>query len=71
MSRTFRNTGFRYFRRPHTENERKQLEGILHDPELMEFTVSGLNHMKSREHHLPSSWDDIVISSYYEVKMEY
>jgi hypothetical protein len=70
MSHTFRRTeGWHSgaLRFPHTENERKQLEGVLHDPELMELPVSGLNHMKAREHHLPSAWDDKVISAYYEV----
>lgn len=70
MSHTFRRTeGWHSgaLRFPHTENERKQLEGVLHDPELMELPVSGLNHMKSREHTLPTSWNDIKISAYYEV----
>ena len=69
MARTFRKTEGRHsgaFRFPHTENERKQLEGVLHDPELMELPVSGLNHMKAREHNLPSAWDDRVISAFYE-----
>jgi hypothetical protein len=70
MSKTYRNTegwhngAIRY---PHTENERKQLDGVLHDPELMELPVSGLNHMRAREHQLPSAWNDKVISAYYEV----
>jgi len=70
MSRTHRNTeGWHSgaFRFPHTENERKQLDGMLHDPELLELPISGLNHMKAREHELPSAWDDKVISAYYEV----
>ena len=69
MSRTHRNIEWMHsgaLRFPHTENERKQLEGVLHDPELLELPVSGLNHMKAREHQLPSAWDDITISAYYE-----
>ena len=69
MSRTFRKTeGWHNgaIRFPHTENERKQLDGVLHDPELMELPVSGVNHMRAREHQLPSAWDDITISAYYE-----
>ena len=69
MSKTYRNTeGWHNgaFRHPHTENERKQLDGLLHDPELMELPVSGLNHLRAREHQLPSAWDDITISAYYE-----
>ena len=51
MARTHRNTeGWHNgaFRHPHTENERKQLDGVLHDPELMELPVSGVNHMRAR-----------------------
>jgi hypothetical protein len=69
MSHTFRRTeGWHSgaLRFPKTENERKQLDGILHDPELLELPVSGLNHMRAREHQLPSAWDDITISAYYE-----
>ena len=69
MSRTFRNTqGMNryYFRSPHTFNEIRQLDGLLHDEDLEDFPVSGLNHMKSREHNLPTVRDDIVVSSYYE-----
>jgi hypothetical protein len=69
MSRTHRNTeGWHSgaFRHPHTENERKQLDGVLHDPELLELPVSGLNHLRAREHQLPSAWDDVTISAYYE-----
>ena len=69
MSRTYRNTtGMHRFayRYPKTENERKQLDGVLHDCELFEFPVSKLNHMKARENNLPSCWDDRVVSAYYE-----
>jgi hypothetical protein len=69
MSKTIRNLDgmHRYaIRFPKTENERKQLDGILHDPELMEFPISGLNHMKAREHNLPSAWNDKVASGYYQ-----
>ena len=69
MSRTNRNLDgmHRYaFRYPKTENERSQLDTILHDEELMNFPVSKVNHMKSREHNLPSAWDDRVVSAYYQ-----
>lgn len=55
---------------PKTENERKQLEGVLHDPELLEFPVSGLNHIKARENKLPSVWDDKIVSGYYQEDYE-
>jgi hypothetical protein len=71
MSRTNRKIEYIHsgaLRYPHTENERKQLDGILHDEELKEFPVSGLNHMKAREHKLPSAWDDKIVSAYYETE---
>jgi hypothetical protein len=73
MSHTFRRTeGWHSgaLRFPKTENERKQLDGILHDPELMEFPLSGLNHLKAREHNLPTAWDDNVVSGYYQQDYE-
>lgn len=69
MSRTYRSTEniHRYaLRLPHTFSEIKQLHGILYEEELSEFPVSGLNHIKSRWHKLPTSWDDKVISAYYQ-----
>ena len=70
MSRTFRNLEGMHkgaLRFPHTFNEIRQLDGILHEEDLEGLPVSGLNHMKSREHTLPTSWNDITISAYYEV----
>lgn len=72
MSRTYRQTeGWHSgaIRFPHTENERKQLDGIIHDVQLeLDCPISGLNHMKAREHKLPSDWSDKVVSAYYEVE---
>jgi hypothetical protein len=73
MSRTYRNTDGMHkyaLRYPKTENERKQLDGVLHDCELFEFPVSKFNHMRSRENNLPSCWDDKVISAYYQQDYE-
>ena len=70
MSRTNRNVEHIHsgaLRFPHTFNEIRQLDGILHEEDLEGLPVSGLNHMKSREHTLPTSWNDITISAYYEV----
>ena len=70
MSRTNRNLEGMHsgaLRFPHTFNEIRQLDGILHEEDLEGLPVSGLNHMKSREHTLPTSWNDITISAYYEV----
>jgi hypothetical protein len=73
MSRTFRSTeGWHSgaphgaYRCPHTFSEIKQLDGVLHEEDLEGLPVSGANHMKSREHQLPTAWDDKVISAYYE-----
>jgi hypothetical protein len=69
MSRTFRKTDGWHngaLRFPHTFGEIKQLDGVLHEEDLEGLPVSGLNHMKSREHNLPSAWNDRVISSHYE-----
>lgn len=69
MSRTNRNLeGMHHyaFRFPHTFNEIKQLDGILHEEDLEGLPVSGVNHMKSREHSLPTSWADQVVSAYYQ-----
>jgi hypothetical protein len=72
MSRTNRNIEYIHsgaIRYPHTENERKQLDGIVHDVELeLDYKISGLNHIKARESKLPSAWDDKIVSAYYETE---
>ena len=70
MSRTYRNTeGWHSgaYRFPHTFSEIRQLDGILHEEDLEGLPISGVNHMRVREHQLPTAWDDKVISAYYEV----
>jgi len=69
MSRTYRKTeGMHHqaLRYPHTFSEIKKLDGVLHEEDLEGLPFSGLNHIKAREHNLPTSWDDKVISAYYE-----
>jgi hypothetical protein len=69
MSRTNRNLEGMHkgaLRFPHTFNEIRQLDGILQEEELKEYPLSGFNHLKAREHQLPTSWDDIVVSGYYQ-----
>jgi len=69
MSRTFRRTEgmHRYaYRFPHTFNEIRQLDGFLHEEDLEGLPVSGLNHIRAREHNLPTCWDDKVVSAYYQ-----
>lgn len=70
MSRTHRNTealSNSYFRHPKTENERKQLDAFLHDVELLDYPVSGINHARKRMSHVPTAWDDEKYSAYYEM----
>lgn len=69
MSRTFRNTDGMHpaaLRYPHTFSEIRQLDGVLHEEDLEGLPVSGLNHIKAREHNLPTAWDDRIVSAYYE-----
>jgi hypothetical protein len=69
MSRTNRNVEHIHsgaLRHPHTFNEIRQLDGILQEEDLEGLPISKVNHMKSREHQLPTSWDDITVSGYYQ-----
>jgi len=73
MSRTNRNLEGMHsgaLRFPHTFNEIRQLDGILHEEDLDDFPVSKVNHMKAREHNLPTSWTDQVVSGYYQEDYE-
>ena len=73
MARTNRNLDgmHRYaLRFPHTFNEIKQLDGILHEEDLEGLPVSGLNHMKARENELPTAWADQVVSGCYQEDYE-
>jgi len=65
MSRTHRNLDAKWYRRPQTKNEKSQLDSLLHDPELSEYS-SGMNHMKRRQSRVPTSWDDIRVSGNHE-----
>lgn len=73
MSRTIRKTDgwiqhpYRY---PHTFSEIKKLDALVHEEDLDDYIISKLNRIKSREHSLPTVYDDIVVSAYYEVDHE-
>jgi len=43
------------YRHYHTENERKQLDGVVHDAEANGWIVSKMNRMKARANNLPDS----------------
>lgn len=71
MSRTYRKDSYHpaALRHPRTTNEKSQLEEILTDPELGEYPVDKKNRMQSRKGEsgkLPTAYDDIVVSAYYE-----
>ena len=42
----------------HTESERRQLDGVVHDAETNGWSISKLNRMKTRANNLP---DDSLI----------
>lgn len=71
MSRTFRNKAYGLFgciRKPKTHNEIMNITGIITDIKVNEyedFPVSGINRMHRRKN-IPTSWDDIHISSVSE-----
>ena len=69
MSRTNRNVEHIHsgaLRFPHTFNEIRQLDGILHEEDLEGLPVSGLNHMNVKKNQLPTSCQDVVVSAHYE-----
>lgn len=70
MSRTKRSQAYEWqpnaFRHPKTMNEISQLEEILIDDDLEEYEISGVNRIKKKRNHLPTAWDDQVMSSYYQ-----
>lgn len=74
MARTYRNLdgmnkcALRY---PHTFNEIKNLNGIMFDDDLDEFTLSKMNRISSRSHNLPTAWDDEVVSGYEQMDYKY
>ena len=67
MSRTFRKNSFNKcaLRSPKTFNEKRNIDSIITDDEVMKLPISGMNRIKSRRA-IPSHWDDIVTSSHYQ-----
>lgn len=68
MSRTYRKDHYNKaaLRKPKTRKEIKQLSNILDDVKSGEYEISGVNHLHHRLSALPTDWDDIVISAYFE-----
>ena len=68
MSRTIRKTPAQCksgvcFRRPHTMNERRQLDGLQTDARLHQVAISPANRLSR---HIPDDWDDLNVSSFAE-----
>lgn len=72
MSRTLRKTSYNrcMLRQPKTTNEIRLIESILNDLKTDSYTISGLNRLHYRTK-LPTHWDDIVCSSYYQNRFKY
>lgn len=68
MSRTRRNQNHNscIYRRPKTKRELTQQNAIMNDPELKEYNLGKRNRVQGR--HIPTSYDDIVVSSWNEMK---
>lgn len=68
MARTYRNNTYNKcsLRSPRSFNEKRWIDSILSDEEVMEFSVSKLNRIRSRRN-IPTHWDDVVTSSHYEL----
>ena len=69
MARTYRNlegNTSNYFRKPKTANERKHIIGLINDSYVEGYEISGLNHLHHRLANCPTSWEDKVVSGYYQ-----
>lgn len=68
MSKTFRKKYYNScaLRHPKTTNEISQINHILNDIKDEDYSISGINRMHSRLN-IPTVYDDIVISSHYEM----
>jgi hypothetical protein len=68
MAHTQRNCSYNrcVFRFPKTYNERRQIEGLLLEEDIQDFNLSKMNRIRKKKN-LPTSWDDVVCSSYYEI----
>ena len=66
MSRTYRKAPQNHvgLRKPHTQQERRQLSCLKNDEPFLEFDISPRNRL---HRHVVSDWDDIIASSIYEL----
>ena len=65
MSRTYRRTSESVtgFRHPHTQNERRQLNGLITDARVNQCRVSPVNRLSRT---IPSDFDDLKVASFAE-----
>jgi hypothetical protein len=68
MSRTHRKTSYNKcaLRSPRTFNEKRQIDEIITDDEVMEFPISKMNRILNRRA-IPTHHDDVVTSSHYQM----
>lgn len=68
MSRTRRNQNHNscIYRKPKTKRDLIQQNTISNDPDLKEYNLGKRNRVEGR--HIPTSWDDITVSSWNEMK---
>lgn len=68
MAHTHRNSSYSScaLRKPRTTNEIRQAYNLLIDNQIEDYNLSGVNRLRSRYSNLPTHWDDIVCSSYYQ-----
>ena len=66
MSRTYRQAkpDNNHYRNPHTQNERRQLNGLIADARLNDCRISPSNRLSRT---IPTNYDDIKVSSYAEI----
>ena len=64
MSRTVRNIPRNCYRHPQTQNERRQINSLFHDPDLEELGVILPNRYNR---YIPNSWDDLACSSWDQI----
>ena len=66
MSRTYRQVPQNHtgFRRPHTQQERRQLRGLKADKAMWGVNISPINRSNRS---IIEEWDDVIASSIYEL----
>jgi hypothetical protein len=65
MSRTYRQAKLdnNHYRNPHTQNERRQLNGLITDARINDCRISPANRLSR---HIPTDFDDLKVASFAE-----